>query len=200
MPIDMTRRAFLALSAAAAGTLAAAPALAMTVAQARALIDRVVEEINAVINSGRPERAMYDEFEAIMARHADVPGIALTALGAARRQASAAQQREFIAVFRGYIARKYGSRFREFIGGRLEVQRVRDLGSRIEVETTAFLRGEDPFEVTFVVSDRSGRQAFYNMYIEGVNMLALEREEIGRLLDRRGGNIDAMIRDLRRAA
>ena len=37
------------------------------------------------------------------------------------------------------------------------------------------------------------------MFIEGINMLLTERTEIGAMLDRRGGNIDAMIADLRKA-
>ena len=95
------------------------------------------------------------------------------------------------------IARKYGRRFREFIGGRLEVKGVRKVKNWFEVETTAFLRGEAPFAVTFHVSNRSGRDLFFNMFIEGVNLLLTERTEIGALIDRNGGNIDAMISDLR---
>jgi phospholipid transport system substrate-binding protein len=36
------------------------------------------------------------------------------------------------------------------------------------------------------------------MFIEGVNLLLTERTEIGALIDRNGGNIDAMISDLRK--
>ena len=66
-----------------------------------------------------------------------------------------------------------------------------------EVSTIAFLRGQSPFEVTFLVSNRTGRDLFFNMYIEGVNLLLTERTEIGAMLDRRNGNIDRLIADLR---
>ena len=62
----------------------------------------------------------------------------------------------------------------------------------------AFLRGEDPFEVSFVVSDRSGQDKFINLYIEGVNMVLTEKSEIGALLDRRGGNLDTLTADLKK--
>ena len=97
-------------------------------------------------------------------------------------------------------SRKYGSRFREFIGGRLEVDGVQQVKNWYEVHTTAYLRGESPFQVTFHVSDRTGRDLFFNMYIEGVNLLLTERTEIGSMIDRNGGDIDAMIADLRRAS
>jgi len=50
------------------------------------------------------------------------------------------------------------------------------------------------------VTDRSGELLFFNMFIEGINMLLAERSEIGALLDRNGGNIDAMIKDLAKIA
>ena len=66
-----------------------------------------------------------------------------------------------------------------------------------EVSCVAHLRGEAPFEVTFLVSDRSGKDLFFNMFIEGVNLLLTERTEIGAMIDRNGGNIDKMIADLK---
>jgi len=68
-----------------------------------------------------------------------------------------------------------------------------------EVISTMTMRGWAPFEVRWQVSDRSGRHLFFNLIIEGVNLLAAERQEIGSMLERRGGNLDRMIQDLRSA-
>ena len=57
----------------------------------------------------------------------------------------------------------------------------------------AIAKGEAPFDVRWQVSDKSGRPLFFNIIIEGVNMLATERTEIGAMLDRQGGDLDAMI-------
>jgi len=196
----LTRRSVLSgLMAGVAGLALSGPAVALNTDQARQLIDRLVGEINRVINSGKPESAMYSDFERIFADYADVPIIARSALGVAARSASAAQMNAFTTAFRGYLSRKYGKRFREFIGGKLEVESARAVKSFYEVKTTAYLRGEAPFEVVFLVSDKSGRDLFFNMYIEGVNMLATERTEIGAMLDARRGNIDLLIQDLKTA-
>ena len=173
------------------------PALALSADQARRLVDRLVADINAVINSGKSESAMYRDFERIFARYADVPTIARYTLGPDARRATPAQLRAFTDVFQRYISVKYGKRFREFIGGRIEVQSAQPVKSFIEVKSVAHLRGEAPFDVTFLVSDRSGSDKFFNLFIEGVNMLLTERTEIGAMLDRRGGDIDRMIADLR---
>ncbi len=201
MSNNPSRRSVLAGLFAGAPALFALPrmALALTEAQASDLISRLVDEINGVLNSGVSEPAMYRQFEKIFDEYADVEIIARSALGVAARSASDAQMRAFINAFRGYIARKYGKRFREFIGGRLEVKAARAVKSFHEVRTTAYLKGEAPFEVTFLVSDKSGRNLFFNMYIEGVNMLASERAEIGAMLDMRGGNLDRLIEDLKTA-
>ena len=180
-------------------TILPGAAHALTEAGARALIDRLVADINAVIASGKSEGSMIADFERIFARYSDTSYIAAYAMGVDGRRASAAQKRAFSDAFQGYVARKYGKRFREFIGGRLEVTGVQQVKNWYEVSCVAYLRGESPFEVTFHVSDRTGRDLFFNMFIEGVNLLLTERTEVGALIDRNGGNIDRMIDDLRRA-
>lgn len=198
MANDLTRRG--ALAAVAAGTAAVLmprAVLALTTDQARALIGRLVEEINAVINSGASETAMFTKFEGIFSRYADVPIIAQSALGVAARQASPGQMKAFTAAFQTYISRKYGRRFREFIGGRIEVTGAQQVKSFHEVISTAYLQGEAPFEVRWQVSDKSGRDLFFNIIIEGVNMLATERTEIGAMLDARKGDLDRLISDLK---
>ncbi len=197
MHSNPTRRAL--LGGIAVGAVAAAlprAALALNVDEAKALISQLVEEINQIINSGGSEQQMFPRFEQVFARYSDVPIIAQSALGVAARSATPGQMAAFTAAFQTYIARKYGRRFREFIGGRIEVIDARPVKSFFEVVSTAYLSGSAPFEVRWHVSGRSGRDLFFNIIIEGVNMVATERTEIGAMLDRRGGDIDGLIADL----
>jgi phospholipid transport system substrate-binding protein len=199
MPNDLplTRRAFgLAMASGLGLALLPRGALALTVDEARGLVDKTVANINAIINSGGSEGAMLREFEKLFAAYADVPTIARSALGPAARSASKAQLSAFTKAFQGYISRKYGRRFREFIGGRIEVTGAREVKSFVEVISTAYMQGEAPFEVRWHVSDKAGKSLFFNIIIEGVNMLASERTEIGALLDQRGGDLDRLIADM----
>lgn len=172
----------------------AVPAFAFSEGQARALIDKVVRDINGIINSGKSESAMLKDFERIFSRYADVSTISRSVLGPPARSASAAQLSGFAKAFQTYISRKYGRRFREFIGGRVEVNSSRAVKSFFEVKCTIVLKGEAPFNVTFIVADRSGR--FIDISIEGISLLKAERAEVGALLDKRRGDINALIRDL----
>ena len=181
------------------GALPTRSAAALTEGEARVLVDRVVSDINRVIDSGKSLNRIIADFERLLARYADVNIIARSALGPAARQASSAQLDAFTRAFRGYIARKYGKRFREFKNGRIDVKAVRRVKSWYEVRSMAHIPGEAPFDVRFLVSDRSGSDKFFDIFIEGVSLRLTERTEIGALLDQNRGNIDGLIADLRRA-
>jgi phospholipid transport system substrate-binding protein len=186
----ITRRLFLGASAA---TLLPLPAQATTTASAQSLVSNLVGEVNAVIASGAGEAAMIQRFAAIFDKYSDVPTIARYCLGADARTASSSEMSAYTSAFRGYIATKYGRRFREFVGGEIVVVGAAPVKSWIEVETSVVLRSRAPFQMDWHVSDRSGRDAFFNFIIEGVNMLLTERAEIGAMLDREGRSIAGLI-------
>ncbi len=199
-PIELKRRGFMAgLTSVAAMTLTATPVLAITVGGAEALVDRVVADINSIISSGKSEASMLRDFEKIFSDYAYVSGISRTVLGPPARSASDAEMRAFTKAFQAYMGRKYGKRFREFIGGRIEVKGAKKVKSFYEVTTKAILTGEAPFTVTFMVSDVSGKGLFFDMLIEGISLLKAEKSEIGAMLDERRGNLGQMIEDLKRA-
>jgi len=201
MPIYMTdrRRVLAGIAGLGCATVLPMPAAAMTQAQARTLIDRVMADVQSIVNSGASDARVYSRFEGLFDQYGDVPIIARSALGPPARSASASQMRAFTSAFSSYMARKYGRQFRRFAGASAAVNDAHPLQSFWEVETTMTMRGEAPFEVRWHVSDRSGSNRFFNIIIEGVNVLAAERQEIGTMLERRGGNLERMIQDLQNA-
>lgn len=194
----MNRRDLIITGAAFAAIFAAPRAFAQNSTQAAALVSRVVADINAIINSGRSESAMLGQFEQLFRRYADVPNVARATLGPDARSASAAQLNAFSDAFAVYLSRKYGRRFREFIGGEILVTGAKPVKRWVEVDTVAKLPGQAPFSVVFRVSDRSGRNLFFDIVIEGISLVRTEQTEIGAILDKNRGSIDGMIQDLRR--
>lgn len=190
MATDLSRRALLALAAAATF---ARPAAAMTEAEAARLIGDVTGEITRIINSGQSEAHMFAAFEQIFSRSSDLDTIGRFTLGPPARSASAADLRAYTQAFARYLSRKYGRRFREFIGGSVTVTGTRPSQNGADVTTVANLRGEAPFEVVFRVSARSGRPLFYDLVIEGISLLKAEQTEIGALLDRNRGSIPGLV-------
>ena len=193
------RRKVLASMLATTALVFARPVFALTEDSARKLIDSAVGDINKTINSGKSETAMQKDFERIFKKYADVPTIARSALGPPARSTSKPQMNAFTNAFAGYIARKYGSRFRDFIGAQIEVTGTRKVKKFQEVSATAKLKGQSPFAISFMVSDRSGSDKFFDLLIEGISLLKSERAEIGAMLDKRKGDVDALIGDLKKA-
>jgi phospholipid transport system substrate-binding protein len=194
----LSRRNVLAIAAGTAlAGLIPRTGLALTDQQASDLIQAVVNDINKVINSGKRGSTMYAEFERIFVKYGDVPIIARSSLGVAWRSATPAQQAAYTTAFQGYMARTYGARFEEFVGGKIEVTGTKKVTSGFLVSSLAYLKGSKPFTVDWQVSDKSNKM--FNLYIEGISLLATERTEIAAMLDKRNGDLDQLIKDLRTA-
>ena len=190
------RRRFMFSTVFLAASSAATLGWATDAKDAEVLVTNLVADINAVISSGSSEAVMVKQFEEIFKLYADVPTIARYALGNDARALSKSQMEKFTKIYSVYVSHKYGRRFREFIGGKIVVQKSRPIKSFFEVETLAHLKGWEPFTVSFLVSNRSGKLLFFNMFIEGINMLLSERTEIGAMLDKRRGDIQRVMEDL----
>ena len=194
------RRYFVISLATAVASVSGNSACAATAEDAELLVGRVVREINAVISSGNSEAIMLKQFEKIFKSYADVKTIARYALGNDARALNKMQMDSFTEIYSVYVSHKYGRRFREFIGGKIVVQKSRPIKSFFEVETLAHIKGWEPFTVSFLVSNKSGKLLFFNIFIEGINMLLSERTEIGAMLDKRRGNIKKVMKDLQNAS
>jgi ABC-type transporter MlaC component len=89
---------------------------------AKTLVDKTVAEINATSSTrASPSKRCTAISKSCSPSYADVPTIARSVLGRRRKSASKGQMSGYTKAFQGYISRKYGRRFREFIGGRIEV-------------------------------------------------------------------------------
>ena len=194
----MTRRALLGISVALAGTLGhPGRSWALTAVGAERLVSGLVRELMSLINLGFPESRMFQEFEALLDRYADMPIIAQSVLGPAWRTASSMQRRNFTNVLGSYIARKYGRQFRDLIGLSIDVTGARAIRNFFEVTSVIRMQGEAPYDLIWLVSEGSGQPRVFNIIVAGVNLRTTEAEEVGAILDRNRGNIDAMIEALR---
>lgn len=189
----MNRRSFLATATAA--LVLPYQALALTKGQAESLVGKLVADINKVIASGKPVSGMIPEFERIFTRYGNVRAIARSSMGPDARRMTSAQESAYVKAFSGYLARKYGKQFDKFMSGNIQVTGASQKSKYFFVDGIASRSTGGAFEVTFVVRDSK----FIDMHVEGVSVLKTERTEIGSMLDRRKGNIDQLIADLRKA-
>jgi len=178
---------------AAAWVLAPGTARALTEQSATALVDEVVAELNRIINSGESEKRMMIDFKQMFTNYGHVGVIARYVLGPDARGLSKAKFAEYQDAFEGYMSRKYGRRFRMFIGAKVKITGASKKKRFVEVFTVANLKDVDPFEVNYMVSEYRGRERFHDIVLKGVSLLSLEKSEVRAILDKNHGNIDKLI-------
>lgn len=195
---DPTRRGVIAMGLGGLTLgLGARPAAAQAVAQAQNLIGALAQEMTRLVNSGRSAPQLYGEFEQILARYADMPAVAASALGPPWRGASNAQKQAFVAAFQHYLSRRYGRQFEQYRSAQIVTGTAKDAGrAGVLVETRVVRPGQQDIRVDWQIGARGGSPRVVNLIIEGVSMLANERAEIGAKLDARRGDLNALIAEL----
>lgn len=194
---QFSRRAFMALGAAAAAAAAASPAFAGTAEAER----RLQSLFNAMTEAVKlPPAARTARFEKILTDYGDMRSIAHNALGRERRSLSAAQITEFTGVFKTYMAKKYGRLLaKQRISGLTiegaELKHDRRGTAYYELDAQVQRSGKAAVRAEFKLN---GNYRFFNMAIEGVNMLLSERREVGNIFDSEP-HFNAVLDALRRA-
>lgn len=194
---SFTRRAALALLGAAFAAPAGA-AKALDGAQAEAFVRQVVEEAIAIVRTATAQEPRVEQMLALLRRRAAVPQIARFTAGLAWRSMSPAQQDAFVDAFETHAARAYTGVIGDYAGQTVEVTGSLDAGRRgVLVQSVVGAPGQPATRVDWLVSDREGAPQIVDVVAEGVSLSISQREEFAAMLERRGGDIDRFIADLK---
>ncbi len=199
---DLLNRTALAVVAAATAGLAPSLSHALSEDEATAHVRSTISEILTLVDGPGDTASKAPRLLAIMERRAAMPRIARFAAGIAWRGMNDDQQTRFVVAFGKFLSWVYAGRFQEYTGGGppgegFKMGRVIDAGRKGMLVKTSIIRtGAAPVVVEWLVTDRPGRVVIADFVIEGVSMLITEREEIGSMLEARGGNVDKLIADL----
>ncbi len=177
-------------------------AAALSDSEATAHVQSTIDEVVALVNEPGNGTEKAPRLRDIMERRAAMPEIARFAAGIAWRSMNDDQHARFVSAFAKYVSSIYANRFQEYAGapanGKLyEVGQVIDAGKKgMLVKTSIARQGDAPVAVDWLVTDTPGRVVIADIVIEGVSMLVTQREEIGAMLESRGGDIEKLITDL----
>lgn len=134
-----------------------------------------------------------DRFRDLFRRGFDVPTIGRFVLGRYWRQANQEQQRTYLDLFEDWIVQTYARRFSDYSGETFEITGTRPEGDDVQV-TTRIVRGDaPPLQVGWRVRERNGTYNIIDVKVEEVSMLATQRDEFASLIQRNGGNVQALI-------
>lgn len=202
---EIDRRRLLALVAAAGlggalGLAAPSPAHALSEDAAREHVREAIDEVLALVKAPGTGTEKAGRFRRILEDHAAMPEIARFAAGIAWRDMSASQQDAFVDAFSQFVAETYARRFQEYSSETVTITGVQDGGRRgLIVRSEVSQPGGQPVVVDWLVNDRPGRLVIADLIIEGVSLVVTQREEIGAMLEKRNGDVDQLISDLRSA-
>ncbi len=196
----LDRRGLFGLAAGlVAGAALPAAAVALTVQEAETLVNRVIVEVRELIDSGAPVEQQAARFREVFEQSAATRQIARFVMGAAWRDMNPSQQDAFEDAFLDYVSRIYVNILADYKGETIAVSGSRDFGDKGVLVTSYVHRpGQEDTTVEWLVSDRGGDgPKLIDLVVEGVSLLQSQRQEFAAKLEKRNGDIDLLISDLR---
>jgi phospholipid transport system substrate-binding protein len=156
---------------------------------------RTVRVLAAKVSEGEREA----QFRALFNEGFDVPAISRFVLGNYWRVATDEQRRAFVTLFEAYVVHAYAVRFNEYSGQQLKVtaQRAEGEDSALVQSVIAQPSGAPPLRIDWRVGKTEKGYKINDVVVEGVSMAVTQRQEFSAVIQRNGGEIDALLKLLR---
>lgn len=197
MTSPMTRRPLLLAALALPAALAFRhPALAQSVdpGRATAFIQSTGQELVAAINANAGVAQRRQQVAAILRRAVDIQGVGRFILGRWWRQASPAEQQEYMRLFEETLIRNLSARFGEYQGVRFSLGRAQQrTEDDVLVNTIIERPNTAPFTLDWRVSDVGGQPKIVDVIAEGASLRLTQRSEYSSVISRNGGRVAALL-------
>lgn len=201
----ISRRSF--LSAALAATVLAAlpigfnglPLTASAQAQDPAqFIDALGKKaLGSLTSKDMSSGELTQRFRQLLNENFDIPTIGRFALGRYWNTANPAQQTEYLKLFEAQVVDAYANRFRDYAGEQFKVTGQRAQGRDTVVTSQIVRPNGPPIDVEWRVRPIDGGPRIIDVAVAGVSMATTQQSEFAAVIERNGGNIDALIQALR---
>ncbi len=154
--------------------------------------------INFLGNPDMSEESKKAEFKKLLNDSFDMDTIGRFALGPTWRTATPAQQKEYLKLFNQMIVKVYSKRFSEYKGQKFEVRSSRAEGKDTMVASYIIPSDGPEVRVDWRVRNKGGKYKVVDIMVEGVSMAQTQRADFASVIQRGGGNIDALLAELRK--
>lgn len=154
--------------------------------------------INFLGNEGMSMEAKKAEFKSLLNESFDMNTIGRFALGTYWKSATPAQQQEYLKLFNKMIIKVYSKRFSDYKGQKFEVKSARKETDKDYVVTSFIVPTDGPqVQVDWRVRNKGGSYKVVDIIVEGVSMSMTQRADFASVIQRGGGNVDALLTHLR---
>ena len=196
----IARRPPIWLSLAFALALFVVPAKAAAPSDAANFINDLINKaLKTLDNKQLSEEDRAKTFRDLLDRDFDMPRISRFVLGPYWREASDQDKQQFQKLFEDYVVRSYSRSFSEYSGEQMKVT-----GSRPESETSTLVQSQvvrqngPPAKVDWRVRKDKEDNNFkiVDVDVEGVSMVLTQREEFSSVIQRSGGTVAGLNKEL----
>jgi len=164
---------------------------------AAAFVTNLGNQAIQVLGPSVPPAQRIAHFRQIFTADFDLRGASQFVLGPAGRSLSAEQQQEFQTLFRDYLAEAYSSRLSQYAGEPFRVTGTRPNGEGTIVTSQVMRRSGSPVEMDWHLVNHGGRFLVTDVYVDGVSMRVTHRQEFAAIIQRNGGQPEALLAALR---
>jgi len=129
----------------------------------------------------------------------DVNSVSRFVLGRYWNTSTEPQRREFVKLFEAYVVKAYAVRFSEYTDQQFKVTGSRPQGDDESLVTSEIIRpeGGPPIKVDWRVVSAAGAPKITDVVVEGVSMAITQRDQFASIIQRNGGEVDALLKLLR---
>lgn len=178
--------------------MAAAPNGAAAQTQgAEGFISNLGQRAMQALGPSVPRSLRTAEFTQLFRSDFDMAEIARFVMGPYRNRLTPEQQQEFTRLLREEAAHAYARKLEQYAGDQFRVTGERPSGGGVLVYSQVLQPGGKPIALNWEVVNRDGRFQITDVYVDGVSMKLQERQEFAGIVQRNGGNPQAMIAALR---
>jgi phospholipid transport system substrate-binding protein len=164
---------------------------------ARAFIGTLGNEAIQVLGPSVSPAQRQARFRVLFHDDFDIPGIGQFVLGRYWRTATPQEQQDFLGLFQEYIVRAYSTRLGEYGGEPFRVTGARPNGAETIVTSEIIRPNGSRIAVDWYLFERGGAHKITDVYVGGVSMKVTQRDEFASVIQRNGGQVGALIAQLR---
>ncbi len=172
-----------------------------TADDARGFVENMTQTGLAFLSDEGLSQAQKTEFfRKLLNKSFDLNAIGKFTIGRYWKQMSSAQQKEYLGLFGEMVVRSYSKRFNDYQGQTIEVTGARESGKN-EAFVESLINnpdGGEPVKVVWRVRDKDGQLNIIDVVVSGVSMSVTQRSDFASVIQRGGGDVEALLTHLRK--
>jgi phospholipid transport system substrate-binding protein len=134
----------------------------------------------------------------VLRRAVDIQGVGRFILGRWWRQATPAEQQEYLALFEETLIRNLSARFGEYQGVRFSLGRTQQRTEDDVLVNTLIERASSaPFALDWRVAEVQGQPRVVDVIAEGTSLRLTQRSEYSSVIQRNNGQVSALLAAMR---